>query len=107
MRILVSIDDTDNLESRGTGEIASLIAEALQQKGWGTASVVTRHQLFVHPDIPYTSHNSAMCFVAEIGEDRLDQVITFAGHFLDTECAEGSDPGCASRCWTAWDLPAS
>ena len=62
MRILVSIDDTDNLESRGTGEI---------------------------------------------GEDRLDQVITFAGHFLDTECAEGSDPGCASRCWTAWDLPAS
>ena len=52
MRILVAIDDTDNLESRGTGEIASLIAEGVQQNGWGTASMVTRHQLLVHPDIP-------------------------------------------------------
>jgi hypothetical protein len=93
MRILVSIDDTDNLDSRGTGEIASLIAEALQEKGWGTASMVTRHQLLVHPDIPYTSHNSSMCFVAEIGEECLDRVIAFAGDFLDHECAEGSDPG--------------
>ena len=29
MRILVSIDDTDDLESRGTGELASLIAAAI------------------------------------------------------------------------------
>jgi len=93
MRILLSIDDTDNLDSRGTGEIASLIAEALQENGWGTTSMVTRHQLLVHPDIPYTSHNSSMCFVAEIGEECLDRVIAFAGDFLDHECAEGSDPG--------------
>jgi len=93
MRILVSIDDTDNLESRGTGEIASLIAEALQQKGWGSTGMVTRHQLLVHPDIPYTSHNSAMCFPAEIEEGRLEQVISFAGAFLNCECAPGSDPG--------------
>ena len=93
MRILVAIDDTDNLESRGTGEIASLIAEALQQNGWGTASIVTRHQLLVHPDIPYTSHNSSMCFVADLAGDCLDQVVEFAGNFLDRECAAGSDPG--------------
>ena len=71
MQILISIDDTDNLDSRGTGEIASLIAEAVQQKGWGTTGMVTRHQLLVHPDIPYTSHNSAMCFTAEIGAECL------------------------------------
>lgn len=93
MRILLAIDDTDNLESRGTGAIATLIAEGMQQKGWGTASFITRHQLLVHPDIPYTSHNSAMCFVAEIGAGCLDQVIAFASDFLDHECAEGSDPG--------------
>lgn len=93
MRVLVSIDDTDNLESRGTGEIASLIAEALQKEGWGKAGMVTRHQLLVHPDIPYTSHNSAMCFVAEIAEGCLDRVTSFAGDFLDHECAAGSDPG--------------
>ncbi|NVN92024.1 MAG: hypothetical protein HXX11_15690 [Desulfuromonadales bacterium] len=93
MRILVSIDDTDNLESRGTGELASLIAEDLESNGWGTSSFVTRHQLLVHPDIPYTSHNSAMCFCAEIEEDALDRVIGYASEFLVRESAEGSDPG--------------
>lgn len=94
MQILLSIDDTDNLESRGTGEIASLIAEALEGNGWGTAGMVTRHQLLVHPDIPYTSHNSAMCFTARLaGPEVFDEVIGFAGKFLDSECAEGSDPG--------------
>jgi hypothetical protein len=93
MQILVSIDDTDNLESRGTGEIASLIAGALQQNGWGTTSIVTRHQLLVHPDIPYTSHNSSMCFLAQLHGDHLEKVIAFARSFLDHECAEGSDPG--------------
>jgi hypothetical protein len=93
MRILVSIDDTDNLESRGTGELASLIAGDLETKGWGKSSFVTRHQLLVHPDIPYTSHNSAMCFSAEIDEHALDMIIDYASEFLVRESATGSDPG--------------
>ncbi|BCG46051.1 Predicted DNA-binding protein containing a Zn-ribbon domain [Citrifermentans bremense] len=93
MRILIAIDDTDNLESRGTGEIASLIADGLEQRGWGSCSFVTRHQLFVHPDIPYTSHNSAMCFYAEIGEGALAPVTEFVSDFLGRESAPGSDPG--------------
>lgn len=93
MRILVSIDDTDNLESRGTGELASLIAADIEANGWGTSSFVTRHQLLVHPDIPYTSHNSAMCFRADIDEGNLDRVIGHASAFLSRESAAGSDPG--------------
>lgn len=93
MQILVSIDDTDNLESRGTGELASIIAEELEANGWGRASFVTRHQLLVHPDIPYTSHNSAMCFQAEIAEGALEKVIAHAGAFLQRESAPESDPG--------------
>lgn len=93
MRILVSIDDTDNLESRGTGELASLIADDLESNGWGTSSFVSRHQLLVHPDIPYTSHNSAMCFSAEIDESALDSVIGYASAFLSRESAPDSDPG--------------
>ena len=98
MRILISIDDTDNLDSRGTLESAALIAEGLQQKGWGLAGMVTRHQLLVHPDIPYTSHNSAMCFTAEIVDGELERAISFAGAFLDQECAPGSDPGLCVVC---------
>jgi hypothetical protein len=93
MRILISIDDTDNLESPGTGALASQIADDLESNGWGTSSFVTRHQLLVHPDIPYTSHNSSMCFSAEIGEEHLDRVIAYAATFLERESAPGSDPG--------------
>lgn len=93
MRILVSIDDTDNLESRGTGELASIIAEQLEENGWGKASFVTRHQLLVHPEIPYTSHNSAMCFTAKLVEGALEKVIDHASSFLERESAPGSDPG--------------
>jgi hypothetical protein len=94
MRILVSIDDTDNIDvKRGTGELASMIADAIVEKDWGSSAPVTRHQLLVHPDIPYTSHNSSMCFVADIHPSRLNQLITYASDFLEKESAAGSDPG--------------
>jgi hypothetical protein len=93
MRILLSIDDTDNLESRGTGDLAAEIALALKQNGWGECSYITRHQLLVHPDIPYTSHNSAMCFSAEIKASCLESVVDYAAAFLARESAPGSDPG--------------
>jgi hypothetical protein len=93
MQILVSIDDTDNLESPGTGALASRIAADLERNCWGKSSFVTRHQLLVHPDIPYTSHNSAMCFSAKIEADCLEKVINYAAGFLARESAVGSDPG--------------
>lgn len=93
MQILLSIDDTDNLDSLGTGELASQIAADLESNGWGKSSFITRHQLLVHPDIPYTSHNSAMCFTAEINKECLDQVINHSAGFLARESAPGSDPG--------------
>jgi hypothetical protein len=93
VQILISIDDTDNIDSRGTGELASLIAEELEANGWGRCGFVTRHQLFVHPDIRYTSHNSAMCFNVELNEDSIIHVINHAAAFLARESAEGSDPG--------------
>ncbi len=93
MRILISIDDTDNLESPGTGALASQLAMELGEKGWGRPGFITRHQLLVHPDIPYTSHNSAMCFAAEIDAASLEHIIRHAAAFLGRESAPGSDPG--------------
>ncbi len=93
MRILISIDDTDNLDSPGTGALASQIAADLESNGWGKSSFITRHQLLVHPDILYTSHNSAMCFSAVIKEECLEQVIKYSADFLVRESAVGSDPG--------------
>ncbi|HET6420991.1 MAG TPA: hypothetical protein VFG19_12575 [Geobacteraceae bacterium] len=93
MKIYVCIDDTDNIESRGTGELASMLARDVETKGWGLSSFVTRHQLLVHPEIPYTSHNSSMCFAADIDETCLSPLISHACLFLERESAEGSDPG--------------
>ena len=71
---LICIDDTDDIGTKGTGEIAEEIAAKLaprvpQDARPAITRFVTRHQLFVHPDIPYTSHNSAMCFQVETDFD--------------------------------------
>ena len=91
MRILIGIDDTDNLESIGTGEVLENLSAALREKRLGHGGFVTRHQLFIHEDIPYTSHNSAMCCEADVFD--LDQTIDFCRGYMDVSCAEGSDPG--------------
>lgn len=94
MRVLICIDDTDNLDSKGTGELAEEIAQTIEKKRWGTARGVTRHQLLVHSDIPYTSHNSAMCFESNLDDSKyLNSLIEYASDFLKRESAEGSDPG--------------
>jgi len=91
--ILVCIDDTDNIDSRGTGELASIMAATIEEKCWGKATPVTRHQLLIHPDIDYTSHNSSMCFEAEIEPEHLADITRFSMDYLVNESAEGSDPG--------------
>lgn len=98
MRILVSIDDTDTMkvdgvEVRGTGELASMIRQAITEKGWGSCEPITRHQLLIHPDIPYTSHNSSMCFKADIEAACLEELIAYASDFLARESAPDADPG--------------
>jgi hypothetical protein len=91
MRVLICIDDTDNLESIGTGEVLENLCAALYENGLGRGGFVTRHQLYLHEDIPYTSHNSAMCCEAEI--EGLEKALHFCRAYMDASCAEGSDPG--------------
>jgi tRNA(Ile2) C34 agmatinyltransferase TiaS len=66
MRYLIGIDDTDNLESRGTGFRARQLGERLAHDGIANVEAITRHQLLVDPRIPYTSHNSSCCLVIEL-----------------------------------------
>ena len=93
MNIMVCIDDTDNLESPGTGDLAEGIAKEITRTLGARCSQISRHQLYIHEDIPYTSHNSSMCFCAEIQENHLENVIRFGTAFLEETSATGSDPG--------------
>ncbi|GIU14526.1 MULTISPECIES: DNA-binding protein [unclassified Shewanella] len=97
---LICIDDTDDIGTKGTGEIAEEIAAKLApvtqiaDKHSFVNRLVTRHQLFVHPDIPYTSHNSAMCFEVETALD-FDEIKAICIGHLKQESAAASDPGLA------------
>jgi hypothetical protein len=93
MQVYICIDDTDILGGFGTGVLAAQLASDIAQLGWGKCSPVTRHQLFVHVDIPYTSHNSTMCFEADINAENLTSLIVYSQDFLAKKSADGSDPG--------------
>ncbi len=92
MTIFVGIDDTDNPGSRGTGRLARGIAAELG-KSYELYGV-TRHQLLVHPDIPYTSHNSSAvihlngCGAADVG-----RIFRRVKKLVLADYVPGSDPG--------------
>ncbi|MBP7496768.1 MAG: hypothetical protein KA792_03795 [Bacteroidales bacterium] len=89
---IIGIDDTDNLESRGTGYLARMLGIALANNRLVLLRNIVRHQLLVHKDIPYTSHNSSASLSVEyIGE--AEKIIDFCREYLLKESAEGSDVG--------------
>lgn len=93
MKIYVGIDDTDNIEQGATGKSANQLMRIIEEQSWGKCRWLTRHQLLLHPDIAYTSHNSSMCFTADIEAVYLNSLIEEAGKFLERDSAPGADPG--------------
>ncbi len=101
MRVYVCFDDTDCLGAdRGTGKLVRWFTERLPDgcSTWG----VVRQQLLVHPDVPYTSHNSSGCAVLEVEDASVVGLLAEIGaahiaeHFID-----GSDPGLCVAAETA------
>lgn len=94
MTLYLSIDDTDDPNSPGTGNLARRIADHLAADYCVLG--VTRHQLFNHPDIPMTSHNS--CAVIHVEDGRpgaIDDIYSRAREMVLGNCAPGSNPGIA------------
>jgi hypothetical protein len=95
---LLAIDDTDNEESIGTGRLARMLAAHLEEAGLLAGTSVTRHQLLVHPDIPYTSHNSAACIEGAGRSEIAAKLLECARSFLLEHFHEGANPGlCVCR----------
>ena len=92
--LLLCVDDTDDLTAAtSTGYVAELIAQEAVQLGGRIKLGITRHQLLIAEGVPYTSHNSAMCFSALIPPDAIGQLRQAALRILARECAPTSDPG--------------
>ncbi len=93
MRAYIGFDDTDAIDSEmGTGKLARLFENDLPDacRQWGAV----RQQLLVDDGIPYTSHNSAACIVADApDESLLKEIIDLAAAHVVEKSVEGSDPG--------------
>ena len=91
MRLLIGIDDTDIISSRGTGFHSRVMGRLLEEKKIGHITGITRHQLLLDPRIPYTSHNSSACI--EIEASGMGKLIDTCREFLIETGPEGCDTG--------------
>jgi tRNA(Ile2) C34 agmatinyltransferase TiaS len=90
--IFIGMDDTDTLQSRGTGRLARQIADHLRGK-YAVLSV-SRHQLLVDPRIPYTKNNSSAAIHLEGGSQTdLNDLFVQVRRLMLADFQEGSDPG--------------
>lgn len=90
--IYVGVDDTDTLDSVGTGQVARGLANHIEQLGLGKSLGVSRHQLLVNDAIKYTSHNSAKGLAFRTEASAADLYRPAIG-YLKSIFVEGSDPG--------------
>jgi tRNA(Ile2) C34 agmatinyltransferase TiaS len=92
-RIYLGIDDTDTLNSdRGTGKLARGLVGSLPDDI--RCCGVVRQQLLIHPEVPYTSHNSAACLILEpSGRTGIESIVDCAVQYIERHYLVGSDPG--------------
>ena len=90
--ILIGIDDTDSLDSRGTNKLAKALAAQVADRF--ACRRIVRHQLLFDDRIPYTSHNgSASLWLEPLGPIDLDWLHRELRSGMLSDFIEGSDPG--------------
>jgi hypothetical protein len=90
--ILVGIDDTDIIGTPGTNQLARLIVKRLGEAA--RDSIISRHQLFFDPRVPYTSHNgSASIQLPHAAAADSQQLIGTIREAMLGWFVPGSDPG--------------
>ncbi|WP_375789627.1 hypothetical protein ACE10Z_21270 [Bradyrhizobium sp. Pha-3] len=99
--ILVGIDDTDNLESHGTGYLSRQLGSLIAASGIALVHEITRHQLLFDRRIPYTSHNSSLCLRVEVPSDDTSALADMCRTYLLKHSADGADAGLCIAAWSA------
>ncbi|MBD2775203.1 ABC transporter substrate-binding protein [Iningainema tapete] len=99
MRYLIGIDDTDNLTSGGTGKLARQLSKEIAEQNLAQTIGITRHQLHLSPEIPYTSHNSSACIMVDTSQE-LVALTDYCREYLLLHSEEESDVG---LCVAAWE----
>jgi len=91
MIYFVGLDDTDNKNSRGTGFKSRQLGKLIEEQNLGEVQSISRHQLFVHSKIAYTSQNSSACLV--VNTENIEGLKSLCIEYLKKVAEEGSDAG--------------
>jgi len=91
--IIIGLDDTDIVGSRGTGHLARTVAEALQASG--RVAGIVRHQLLIDLRIPYTAKNSSAAILLESPKVDRETLFEQVKDIMLNAFQSGSDPGLA------------
>jgi len=91
----IAIDDTDEIGYFiSTGEICEHIVKYIHTN-YSKTTPITRHQLYLHEAIPYTSHNSSMCFTCQLDTQSFEEVKAFILEYITHISASSSSGGVA------------
>lgn len=95
VRVVVSVDDTDDLtKTTSTGAVADALMALTKSLGGVTRLGVSRHQLPRLPGIAYTSHNSSMTFTTTLPSTAAyERLLAEAPGVVVEGSVVGSDPG--------------
>lgn len=92
--VALCVDDTDDLtKETSTGKVAERIAAYVIEAGGFVELGITRHQLLLDENVPYTSHNSSMAFTAWIASGSEAELWDHAAAIVRDEMSAVSDPG--------------
>lgn len=93
--VFVCIDDTDDLtKETSTGAVSEAIANELQRRyGNALRAGITRHQLLLDERVPYTSHNSSMCFDISLPRGCVREVVEVCWECTRRMRAKTANPG--------------
>jgi len=92
MIVYIGMDDTDNRDSRGTGQLARATAACLSTTY--PLNGIIRHQLFFDQRVPYTKNNSSAAILLHTPEDAdLKAIFQQVKELMLADFQPGSDPG--------------
>ena len=105
--VVLCVDDTDDVtRSTSTGAVSEAIADAVEGLGGCILLGITRHQLLLAEGVPYTSHNSSMCFAARMPEGAARALRAHAVEQIAALSAASASPGlCVADMPAQWFTP--
>lgn len=106
MKIFVALDDSRQLDGGKAGHTASLLAKYMEERGWGSSAIPSRHRLYPNPATGCKKHNTARSFSAELDSQHLEEFMAYACELIRSTGTPDSNTGLVVAVPELMDNPA-